>query len=96
MSFHDTAGPVAPTDAGLATRLKRQLSQSVSTARSTIERGAAIIARAPGGKAGIVAQLGADAQAMVNAYADLATYANTHKDAGVDDVTAPLVQGDLA
>ena len=99
MSFHEVQ-PYAHddiTDPDRAAMIKYHLAQCSKHCRRAVTRVNQLVANAPGGKAALVAELGADAQLIVDVLADYATNANTPdlKAGRTLDVTPGLVQGDL-
>jgi hypothetical protein len=99
MSFHDMPKlKRKASDADCATKTVNQLSHFVQHAGMIIDHAHANVAKAPGGKAGLVAALvsmgGTTAQDVVDALDAAVTLWNTHA-SDSEQKTAAIVQGDL-
>lgn len=80
----------SPTDAVVTARILRNLIRSVQSCRQLVQRTTQLIGRAPGGKAGILSELGADQAEAVAMLTKLTTFINDHKASDADEVVNPL------
>ena len=72
-------------------KVVRAMIRAVRTNRQLIGRLTAIIASAPGGKAGVITELGADAAEASQLLDKMVALVNAHKATGSDDTVNPLL-----
>ena len=83
---------MAVTDTIIATKIEDLLANHVGQSRATLKRINGLMSKAPGGKAGVIAAMGAsdatEAQAII---AKILNIVNTHKAEFTDGVADPLI-----
>jgi hypothetical protein len=83
------------TDAQAAQKMLRMAARTLSQARRCLIQCNALVAEAPGGKAGIITEMvTADKDEVKAVYDKLVTMANAHKPTGAPDLSAPILLTD--
>jgi hypothetical protein len=93
MPIADLTPNVAPTmsDNMASNKVVRVMIQAIRSNRQLITRLTSIVSSAPGGKAGIVTELGADATEASAILDKMVALVNAHKAAGSADTVNPLL-----